>query len=252
MSVIIGHASISEKGTINGVKGDQNGKEVVTRTWYNKPWIAVYRPKNRNVAEKLAKTCEEACANNYIGYGQNDRLSLYAEASRVGFKMGDVTAPCNADCSSLVAVCCIAAGVPVSPSMYTAIEDKSLTNTGMFDKFTTTLYTRHEDFLKRGDILLAQGHTAIVLTNGVKSNKIYATNYDTNLASSYIATTDVYMRGGAGRKYPAYTVIKKGTSVYCYGYYTPSNNVKWLYVQMYKNGAVYTGFVSERYLQRGV
>lgn len=29
--VRIGHASISEKGTVNGVKGDQTGKEVCTR-----------------------------------------------------------------------------------------------------------------------------------------------------------------------------------------------------------------------------
>ena len=38
MTVRIGHASISEKGTINGTKGDQTGKEVCIRTWYSKPW----------------------------------------------------------------------------------------------------------------------------------------------------------------------------------------------------------------------
>ena len=32
MSVLIGHASISEKGTINGAKGDSTKKEVCTRT----------------------------------------------------------------------------------------------------------------------------------------------------------------------------------------------------------------------------
>lgn len=32
MSVLIGHASISENGTVNGSAGDQTGKEVCTRT----------------------------------------------------------------------------------------------------------------------------------------------------------------------------------------------------------------------------
>lgn len=36
MSVLIGHASISENGTINGKKGDQTGKEVCVRNFYSK------------------------------------------------------------------------------------------------------------------------------------------------------------------------------------------------------------------------
>jgi len=39
MSILIGHASISETGGVNGTKGDSTGKEVCTRTWYSKDWI---------------------------------------------------------------------------------------------------------------------------------------------------------------------------------------------------------------------
>ena len=35
MSVLCGWASTSEKGTKNGVKGDQTGKEVKTGAYYN-------------------------------------------------------------------------------------------------------------------------------------------------------------------------------------------------------------------------
>ena len=35
MAVLIGHASINEKGKVTGgKKGDQTGKEVCIRTWY--------------------------------------------------------------------------------------------------------------------------------------------------------------------------------------------------------------------------
>lgn len=252
MSVTIGHASISEKGTINGAKGDSTGKEVCTRDWYNKPWTAVYRAKNAKVARKIAEACRKACANNYIGYGQNDRLSLYAEAKKEDFLIENIKIPCNADCSSLVAVCCIAAGVPVPATMYTAIEDKCLMNTGMFEKYSTTVYTKKDCYLREGDILLGRGHTAIVLSDGDKASFTYASNYNTELASSYVAKTDVNMRRGAATKYSVVTVVKEGEGVYCYGYYSYYNDSRWLYVQMYRDGRVYTGFINENYLERGV
>lgn len=38
------HASIDENGTIYGKKpGDQTGREICIRSYYNKPWTAVYR-----------------------------------------------------------------------------------------------------------------------------------------------------------------------------------------------------------------
>lgn len=45
MSVRIAHASISEKGTVNGTRGDQTQKEVCIRSWYSKPWDYVANSK---------------------------------------------------------------------------------------------------------------------------------------------------------------------------------------------------------------
>ena len=58
MSVLIGHASISENGTINGKKGDQTGKEVCVRNFYSKPskpWDFMAIHPDANVREKHAK-----------------------------------------------------------------------------------------------------------------------------------------------------------------------------------------------------
>lgn len=50
------HASINEKGTVKGGHvGDQTGKEICTRTYYNKPWNSVLRYKE-NVPVKEEKT----------------------------------------------------------------------------------------------------------------------------------------------------------------------------------------------------
>ena len=68
MSIFIGHASISEKGTTEGAKGDSTGKEVCTRSWYSKPWDYMAIHPDPDVRERHAKAIERACANNNIGF----------------------------------------------------------------------------------------------------------------------------------------------------------------------------------------
>ena len=49
----IGHASIDEKGTIKGAtKGDQTGKEICIRSYYDKPWQYHLRYKENNKKEE--------------------------------------------------------------------------------------------------------------------------------------------------------------------------------------------------------
>lgn len=162
MAVMIGNARISERGTVNGAKGDQTGKEVMIQTWASGGrWSYVIRPKSATVAKKLADAMIAACKNNNIGYSQADRLSLYKLASKNGWNLAKV-GKCNCDCSSLVAVCCNAAGVKVPPTMYTGNELAVLKGTGKFTVYTGSGYTKSDKLLKTGDILLRTGHTAIV------------------------------------------------------------------------------------------
>ena len=167
MSVTLGNASISELGTINGQKGDQTKAEVCLRAWYSYPWSQMVRAKDPDVAEKIASAMESACANDHIGYGQSDRLTLNTEAKKVGYDLSKIETDCNCDCSSLVAVCVIASGIPVSPSIYTGNEVSALQKTGQFDVYTGAEYLTDDKLLKRGDILVKQyHHTVVVLSDG--------------------------------------------------------------------------------------
>lgn len=173
MAVKIGHASIDENGKARGGSaGDQSGREVFTRDWYDKGWNKVIRAEDSSVAEKIAKAMEAACANNNIGYDQNQRTTLYAQAAANGWNISRIKTKCETDCSALVSVCVNAAGIRVSKDMYTGNEAMALKATGEFKILTDSKYTRSDANLKRGDILLKEGsHTAVVLSDGANVSK---------------------------------------------------------------------------------
>jgi hypothetical protein len=172
----IGHASISEDGTITGTAGDSTGKEVLTVDNYDitkKGYHVLLRPKSAELAEKSAKACEAACANNKIGYSQAGRTSLYNEAKAVNFDLSKITTACNTDCSAFMAVCAIAGGAKVSPSVTTRNMAKIRTDIdtfatcGSYEIKTDSIYFKDAEYLKRGDILVKEGsHTIMILGKG--------------------------------------------------------------------------------------
>ena len=270
MGVTIGHASIDENKTIKGGNaGDQTKKEVCTRSWYSKPWTCVIRPKDSAKAEKIAKAMEQACANDLIGYDQNQRTTLYTQAKAVNWDISKVATACECDCSSLVAVCVNAAGITVSKDIYTGNEKTALANTGAFTVLTDSKYISKADFLKRGDILLGSGHTAIVLTDGggvskpvsscpttatvtaeVKA-KDAARHFMSTLAGAYKVTASALnVRHGAGTAKKIMVTIPNGTEVKCYGYYTNHLGTNWLMVKFNYKGVTYIGFASAKYLAK--
>ncbi len=174
MSVTIGHAAIDERGKAKGgAAGDQTGKEVYTRSWYDKGWKLLLRPKSSTVAEAMARACEAGCANDNIGYDQNQRNTLHSKAIQSGYDLSAVTT-CETDCSAFMTVCAIAGGVtkleysgnaPTTSTMKTAFQ-----NSGAFDVLTDSKYLTSDSYLKRGDILVKPGsHTVMVLSNGSKA-----------------------------------------------------------------------------------
>lgn len=169
MAVKIGSARINEKGTISGgTAGDQTGGEVSTQNWYlhNKGWIVI-RALDPDAAEKIASCMEMACANDKIGYCQDHRSTLTTEAKKYGYNVSKVTKSVEVDCSELVRVCCLYAGIPVE-SFSTSTEKNVLQATGEFDVLTGAKYCASSAYLKRGDILVTKtkGHTVVVLNNG--------------------------------------------------------------------------------------
>lgn len=179
MAVKIGHASISENGTIRGNAGDQNGKEVFTRNWYkhSKGWVLI-RCKDAAMRPYIAEAMEKACANNDIGYDQIENQTLWENIEDKGFDPSMTAKAVETDCARLIRVCCQYACEKVGngktiPDFYTASEASVLKKTGLFEVLTSSKYTTQDDYLMRGDILCTKtkGHTVVVLSNGSKTNE---------------------------------------------------------------------------------
>lgn len=269
MSVKIGHASIDERGRVNsGTAGDQTGKELCIRDWYNKGWSVLLRPKSATVAEKMAKACEAGCKNAKIGYDQYQRNTLRTQAKAAGWDLSKIAKACETDCSAFMTVCAEAAGVDMS-GCYTSGNAPTTYNmrakfkaTGAFEVLTDSKYLTSPDYLRRGDVLVYEkGHTVMVLSNGAKagtssgsnssgnakSQKVAVAKYiDKSLAGTYKTTAELNMRTDAGTGNAIICTIPKGKAVQCYGYYNEAGGAKWLYV-VYSGK---TGYCHSNYLRK--
>ena len=220
---MIGHASSDEKGKLSGgIAGDNNKKEVCIRTWYNRPWNVVLICKDATMREKIAAAMQAACENDYIGYDQAQRNTLLTYARPVGYNPALVKMDCECDCSSLVSVCCMYAGISESVLFKanncctTSTLRKALMSTGLFDEYTDSKYIASEDYLPRGAILLYEGHhTAICLTDGryvniTSSPSLISPNYPIGVdVSSYQGIIDWSKVKNAGIKFAALKIIRK-------------------------------------------
>lgn len=173
MAVLIGHASISETGGVNGAKGDSTGREVCTRAWYSKPWdyMAIY--PDAAIRDKHAKTVEAACANNYVGYGQSDRNTANTEAKKVGYDISKIKTKCNTDCSALQNLAAVAAGTPgvtYGSNGWTTSTMLAALKTAGYKIITDSAFLKSADYCVRGAIYVKAGsHTVTGLTDGAKA-----------------------------------------------------------------------------------
>ena len=208
MAILIGHASQDENKKAKGGKaGDQSKKEVFTRPYYIKGnrWDFVIRFESKAMAEKAAIECEKACKNDKIGYDQSQRNTLLAEAEKVKFDLSKIKTVCECDCSALMCVCAIAAGVD---KKYLYINGNLRRTANMREAFakipgvkilTASKYLTSDAYLKRGDIIVKESdHTLMALEDGAKANKVKET------FQPYLVrvTTDVLnIRKNAGTAY---------------------------------------------------
>lgn len=193
---IIAHASINENGKVSGGQlGDQSRKEVCTRSWYAKPWGCVIRFKDAGKREKIAQLMERAAANDHIGYDQSRRNTLLNAARRHNYDVSKVVENCATDCSALVSLACMYAGVPESVlvnggnSATTRTIRRILEATGLVDIYTTAMYTAKSDKLVRGDILLKEGAHVVVV---IQPDKV-------NNNNPYLLSESLLERGSKGQ-----------------------------------------------------
>lgn len=218
----IGHASIGSGGKARGDKaGDNNGREVCFSTWSKRNWSYVLRAKDKNIAEKIAHNCELGCLNDKIGYDMNQRNTLRTQAKLVGMQLDRINVDCECDCSSFVSVCCECSGIPIpypnGNAPTTSTIKTQFCNTGYFDLLTEDKYISSDNFLCRGDILVAAGqHVVIILEDGIMADisKVKTVNNTPIKAvdlSQYNVVTD-YKKMANEIKYIFLRIGRRGSS----------------------------------------
>lgn len=179
-TIKIGHASTSNPKS--GLAAD----EVLISDLYKSftPTVLL-RPKNDTLAERSAKACEAGCNNNKIEYSQGSRNTLNTQAKTVNYNLSEIASTCYSDCSSFMTVCAIAGGATFSyeyggsgGNAPTTRNMKSwFTSTGDYTALIDSQHLDNADYLKRGDILVAEGsHTLMILSNGPLAPVTSSTN----------------------------------------------------------------------------
>lgn len=170
------HAVCDEKGRIDGAEpGDQGYKskeEIRFAQYYakndaGKAWSWVIRARDAAMAEQIAGNMELIVKNQNIGYSQKHRMDWLNSALANG---GDITmARGDGDCSSIVTGSAYLAGARVPKSLATSTMLKAFKASGQFEILTDAIYIKSSEHLRRGDILLRIGHTAVMVDNGPKA-----------------------------------------------------------------------------------
>lgn len=134
--------------------------------WYG-GWEAVYRAIDAEVAERIATIAYRAVANgNYIGYSWSGNTQLFDAMKKKGTTDPmDVDTLVNCDCGTKVGMCVYFAGIHDDGlrAMTTWREDEILMRTNAFVKLTDKEMLENGKGIRRGDIVLKSGHTAVVL-----------------------------------------------------------------------------------------
>lgn len=245
MKIEIVHASISENGTVNGKPGDQTGAEVCRRELYDRGWKKVARCKYSSLAIEMARQAVQAAENDLIGYSQGDRYSLidYLEWEDLS-DIEKVDEKCNCDCSSLITAILTVCDIPVNREMWTGSEANDLRETGFFD-----LLDYDGAHLLAGDILIAQGHTAIVVyagepltdTEDPEYNPVaeFADLFSPDVAGVYYPNDWCNLRTGPGLDREVMSYGDRLLTLQCYGYYSlDKRGVVWLLVKNLRTNRV--------------
>lgn len=175
----VAQAGSDERYTYNGgAAGDQrktapdkNGcfsGELSILAWYNKPWDYLIRPNSTVVAERMASAAEKICRNKNVGYDQSQDETLWAAFDKLGWKEENIAKLplCETDCCRLVDVEIRMAGITSIPDLrhkYTGNIRKALEASGLFTVYTGAGMTQTTDYLRRGDLLLQEGHHIVTV-----------------------------------------------------------------------------------------
>ena len=214
-------------------------------------WEYVFRPKDEAMAENIADFVLGAVENaKFIGYGQDSLKSDGGKYPRTTlfdalFNMSyadprKVNTLCNCDCSSLIGCALFFAAYIRNPefrTMWTGTERKMIMDSGKFIELTDPLLLELGTGLKRGDILLKEGHTACAIDSD-DHHDTFPVIID-NCSKSRI-------RSGPGTEYETMLIVSKGEIFDAEGTALDSDGFPWYrvhFTEIYE----YIGYTSSAY-----
>lgn len=208
MAVLIGHASINEKGTVSGGRvGDQTGREICTRSWYKHPWNVMLICTDKALAAQAAEYMKAICADDDYGYDQPYRGSGLLGILRAGRKINKACG--SFDCSSLITACYYLAGLNINTGLTTRNMKTALLATGKFVAYTDADHINSDIYAEVGAIYLKEGsHVVMALQNGanvtirpqqpIQQSKPTTKKPSYKVGKTYTLLTELRVRTGAG------------------------------------------------------
>ena len=102
------------------------------------------------------------------------RNTAYAAAEAVDFALGKINKPVETDCSAFMMLCAISAGATELKKLFKRQGNSCTTycmlhdwpTTGQFEMLSGKKFLTEDRWLRRGDILVSQGHTVMALDDG--------------------------------------------------------------------------------------
>ena len=194
-------------------------------------WEYCFRAKDSAVAEKIAWNMEGAVWNGkYFGYGQGSLASdggKYPRTTAFDAILKEKThnprkvkTLCNCDCSSSAGFSVFFAGVEDDRlrDMWSGNEREILMSTGAFVEITDPLLLELGTGLRRGDIMLKSGHTAIAIDDDDHHD-----TYPIMIKGCYQSQ----IRTGPGIEYKSIGIVDACTILNATGTATDSDGTIW-------------------------
>lgn len=180
MSAKIVHASIDEHKKIKGGEpGDQTGKEVCTRNWYEKGWDIMLHYPDEEISKQVSKIAVKLAKSNLVGYNQNKRNTLYKELKANDFNVDKYIkskVKTDTDCSAFIYACwcCVVHSMRTDTNAPTTKSMRNFYKKHGFTVYTDRKYLTTDVNLKAGDINVKEGsHTVMVYENKSNTNIYY-------------------------------------------------------------------------------
>ena len=151
--------------------------------WYSRPWNAVLRPSNKELAELSANMAIAAANNNHIIYIWGG-LTYHKELAKVNYDPSAIKVSCGTDCMGTCyanikgAMKRLGLDTKGIPDLGTATAD-SLLKVG-YKKYTDSDHIRSDAHAQRGDVYVNYGlHAAMHVGDGNLDG--YSTGTDTGI-----------------------------------------------------------------------